>query len=44
MVKVERSLPAPASLAMEKEKTNGSIFDAKCDRTDTDGLPGCGNC
>ena len=24
MVKVERSLPAPASLAMEKEKTNGS--------------------
>ena len=22
----------------------GSIFDAKCDRTDTDGLPGCGNC
>lgn len=27
-----------------KEKTNGSIFDAKCDRTDTDGLPGCGNC
>lgn len=28
----------------KKEKTNGSIFDAKCDRTDTDGLPGCGNC
>ena len=28
----------------KKEKTNGSIFDAKCDRTDTDGLPRCGNC
>lgn len=28
----------------KKKKRNGSIFDAKCDRTDTDGLPGCGNC
>lgn len=33
MVKVERSFPAPASLALESQKANGSVFDAGCRKT-----------